>query len=411
VYAPTLLSSLEANHSKVDLKKVQQKPQLESTMLADLVAAPNHASAGPTGIQRKPTPEKSTSKAVSMKTSKTMPSVAAAEVSSEEHAVKEDAASQDATADGSVGVFAGTVQEKHPLTAAADGGRYAAAHRELIRLQENGDPKEFLDETVIGRISRIGSKFASAMGLLCLKPEDMKVYEKNDKLSLRWGMKLEGNIMQVVSIADFDADFLKMVCLDLEPDLENAISEDDIRQELFSSAHAHDVSWRKRMIKAGVGTKSDDIVMVSSIDALDEPLNSVCSLKYSLDKKATMDAFGTPIPTPDNGYVRTPYMMTATAFTPLAIDGDKMRGVRKLECVEIEMAPVVAKVLGVMPGFMIKKLCRGNIETKTTLTRKMLQATGSALDQRVKLPPLQCKMQRPPSLQFLEEVRKHICAL
>merc|ERR1711865_146474 len=95
------------------------------------------------------------------------------------------------------------------------------------------------------------------------KPEDLKVYEENKKLSMRWGMKLDGVIMKIVSVTDFDADFLAMVSLDLEAGLEGKISEDEITQEIFSKPHAHDASWRKRMVKSGVGTKSDDIVMVS----------------------------------------------------------------------------------------------------------------------------------------------------
>jgi len=378
--APTLLSSTA--NQKTSSEAAPEKAPLNSALVEAVpitlaqtpeVASTENACVGLKGMASSPTQEDP---------------VIVANDTSDPVAVTED--------------IAVVTQEKHPLAKAAALGRYAAAHRELLDLQKSGgDPEQFLDKAAIERVNRIGATFAGATRLFKMKPDDLKMFEENKKLNLKWGLKLEGAKMIVVSIVDYnDANFLKMACLDLEPDLEDKISEDEIVQELFSQPHAHDVSWRKRMVKSGVGTKSDDILVVSSVDALDESLQAVCSLKYTLDKSATADPYGTPIPARDAGHERTPYQMTVTALTPLAIGGDKMRGVRKFECVEVELPSVVSKILGVMPGFMLKKMCRGNVETKVRLTLDFVQ-TSQEIDKR---------QHSQPRSGFFEHVRSHIVA-
>merc|ERR1712166_482009 len=135
---------------------------------------------------------------------------------------------------------------------------------------------------------------------------------------------------------------------------------------------------------------------MGAVDALDEPLvNAVSTLKYTVAAKATADPFGNAIPPLAPGHLRTPYVMTATAFTPLGLHGDKMRGVRKVEVMEIELAPTVAKVLGMMPNFLLKKLCRGSVETKAKLTHEFI---GNSEE-------LKKRMQMAPRSDFLEKIR------
>ena len=127
-------------------------------------------------------------------------------------------------------------------------------------------------------------------------------------------------------------------------------------------------------------------------------MNAVCSLKYTLDKGANTDPYGTPVPAADPGYLPTPYQFTATSFTPLGRGGSKLQGVRKFECVETELPPTIAKVLGVMPSFLLKKLCRGNIEAKVKMTMDVVK-NFAELEQRVQV---------PPRSEFLGQVQSHI---
>jgi len=291
-------------------------------------------------------------------------------------------------------------------------GRYAEANRELLKLEASlsgavlGDrgrvvptPIEILGAEAIERVRRIGAKFEDAQRLLKMKPQDLAVNEENSTLKLKWGMKLEKTMMRVVTVTEIDVDFLKVLALDLEADLEDKISEDEISQVMFGQPHAHDVSWRKRMVKAGVGTKADDIMMVSVVDALDEPeVKAVCTLKYTLAAEATADPFGNVIPPLADGHLRTPYVMTATTFTPLGLDGDKMRGVRKVEIQEVELPPTVAKILGMMPNFLLKKLCRGSMEAKAKLIPEVIRDSEE----------LNKRLQMSPRSEFLEQIRGRI---
>merc|ERR1740138_1463189 len=106
---------------------------------------------------------------------------------------------------------------------------------------------------------------------------------------MRWGVKLDGNFMTIISVADFEVDFIKAVALHMEADLESRFNEDDISAEMLSRPHAHEVSWRRRCVSKSTGNKSDDVVTVSSVNALDEPLKAVCVLQGTLAGKATAD--------------------------------------------------------------------------------------------------------------------------
>lgn len=295
-------------------------------------------------------------------------------------------------------------QDTHPLAIATDLGRYASAYRELIELQKiGGDPNEFLDKDAIERVTRIGAKFTDAMKMFETQPEDLKINEENKKLKLRWGMKLEEATLILVSVCDIDVNVMKVLSLDLEADLENKISDADLKQEMFSEPHAHDVSWHKHSVKSGLGTKFDDILMTSSVDALDEPLKAVCSLKYTLDAGATADPYGTPIPKVDPGHTRSPYYFNATAWTPLALGGDKMRGIRKFETTTWELDSIIVKILSMMPNFVLKKLIRQSVESKIKLISEVLQ---NAED----LKEIDGRMQMLPRSKFIEQVRSHIDA-
>jgi hypothetical protein len=255
-------------------------------------------------------------------------------------------------------------------------GKYAAANK-LLQLEKAAGGCG-LDEATTERIHRIGNKFNEAMRMLQAKPGDLKVSEHNKQLGLHWGLKLDGPIMQIVSVKDYDVDFLKMVALDLKRDMEGKTCDDEISQEILGTPCTHDVCWRRKAVIKGVGQKLDDVMMVNSVNALDEPLGAVCSMKYTLAESDTTDPHGTPIPAVMSGFSRTPFVMYATSFTPLALEGNKLRGVRKVECLETKLSPMLAKVLGVMPSFLLKKLIRGNQETMAKKTLEVLNSAESA---------------------------------
>jgi len=225
-------------------------------------------------------------------------------------------------------------------------GRYAAAYRELQKIQKSvGEvrPCEFLDAATIERVKRIGAKCDAGMQMLAMNPEDLRIHEENKELQIRWGMTLEGGFIKVITVVDYDVDFLKGVLLDLEGDLDEHVSEDDVTAELLSKPHPHDASWRERTVKPPpIRTKCDDVHMVSSVDALDEALNAVCCFKYSLDPSATADPYGTQIPPPDDGYQRSPHVAQYSASIPLSLHGEKMRGMRKIIFFEWSVPPCCA---------------------------------------------------------------------
>jgi len=290
---------------------------------------------------------------------------------------------------------------KRSLNTSLRAGKYIAASRALLRGDEHGSG---LDEATLERIHRIDSKFNEATRMLTAKPGDLKVSEHNKQLGLHWGLKLEGSIMQIVSVKDYDVDFVKMIELDLQRDMEDKTCEDNVSQEILGAPFPHDICWRRKAVIKGIGQKLDDVMMVNSVNALDEPLSAVCTMKYTLAESATADPHGTPLPPVAPGSSRTPFVMYATSFTPLALGGDAMRGVRKLECLETKLSPMLAKVLGVMPNFLLKKLVRGNQEAMAKLTTELLKSAES--ENLLKASHhADCK-----NADFLEQLRQEIIA-
>jgi hypothetical protein len=295
-------------------------------------------------------------------------------------------------------VPAQSLDSKESLNKMLRVGKYVAANRELLQI-EKAKGGSGLDDVTTERVHRIGDKFQEALRMLKSKPGDLKVSEQNKELGLHWGMKLEGSIMQIVSVKDYDVDFVKMIALDLQRDMENNICDDDVSQEILGAPMPHDICWRRRAVIKGVGQKLDDVMMVNSVNALDEDLGAVCSMKYTLAESATVDPHGIPIPAVASGFSRTPFVMYASSFTPLALGGDQLRGVRKVECLETKLSSTLAKVLGVMPNFLLKKLIRGNQETMAKLTLQVLKSAES--ENLVKV---------PHHADFLDQLRQEIIA-
>jgi hypothetical protein len=276
---------------------------------------------------------------------------------------------------------------KESVTDAANAGRYAMAHAGMPTV--GIDPKEYLDSEVIERINRIGSKFNETISMLQKKPADVKANEKNASLRLEWSVSVEGSIMEMISVEDYDCDIMKLIALDLQRSLENKIQGDDtVVNEIQGEPFAHDVCWRRRDNK----NKLDDILMASCIDALDTPVKAICILKYSLPTAVTKLPGLDSIPAAQDGYERTPYIMIATSFAPLP-----QGGVRRIEVDHRDLPAGLAKALGVMPTFMLKKVVRGRLENEVKSINETLKS--SSFDELVKAPHQE---------KFLEQLRQRI---
>jgi hypothetical protein len=251
---------------------------------------------------------------------------------------------------------------------AAEAAKYATAFKKIGELRNSGaKPEDHLDKDMIARIDRIGAKFNEALGLLTTRPDTLKANEKNDKLGVHWGVQLDGAVMKSCSVKEFDCDIMKVIGIALSRNLEGQLLEDKkLSGTINGKPHAHDVSWRR----LDESNKLDNNGMVSIVDALDEPMKGICIMNYYNAPTATTDPLGNTLTPCQSGFNRTPQQLIATQIVPSA------KGALKTEVVMMELPSGMAKTLGMMPGFVFKKLMRGLVETPIKNTAEMVKSPG-----------------------------------
>jgi len=119
-------------------------------------------------------------------------------------------------------------------------------------------------------------------------------------------------------------------------------------------------------------------------------------MRYTLDPFEVRDPFGTPLPTPESGKVRTASLMHAAAFTPLHMHGGKTRGVRKHEVRQMMLETDMRSSL--LPSSYLQKRWREDVEKRVTMTAKMLKCFEESPGQP----------SSPPYSEFIEQVRSHL---
>jgi hypothetical protein len=256
---------------------------------------------------------------------------------------------------------------------AASKGQYAAAHRAFLRLERlGGNPSKYIDEVTLECVDRIGRKFIEAMEMFMLKP-GLSLTKRNTRLGLDWGMKLQCDGLSIVAVEDYDVDFVNMIAIQLQRDMGNMCFPDAATSQ-FHGNSAHESCWRRQVFDSLCNTWRDDIIMVSSCNVLDEILNGVCVMEYTLPAGASTDPFGTPLPAIAPGCARTPSLLTASVFTPLGKQGDISRGVRKCQCTKLKFSPEDATIIRSMSEASLIDNVQERLETASRLTREMMQS-------------------------------------
>jgi len=288
-----------------------------------------------------------------------------------------------------VAVAASTVEqildESGRLTEALKQGRYVAASRELKKLEDKAILMPALDASSRERLKRIEGRYEAGMKLIQSKPGDFRISEENAELNLSWGLKLEGDRLVILQETKFPSLSLVDCCmLEFERDLENHLTDDDIKTTMLSSPLAHECTWHRLAHIKDVGSKIDDVVVESALDALDEPCKSVIGMRYSpsaYDASAKVDPSGNAIPPPEKGRDRPPYVFFFTKLTPSS------NGVIRTEVSEAQIPSTVAKILGWMPGFVLKKLFRKMLENQAKYAVELVQKRRAVLDERLQAAP------------------------
>lgn len=290
--------------------------------------------------------------------------------------------------------------EEHSLVVAERLGRGAEAYRQLLELEAaGGNPREFLAESSIERIRRIGATYERSLKLLGSKVTNYATNEKNLRLNLEWGMELKDGLLRMMYVCEHDIDLVKVLAFGQEVDLQGALEKDMVRAEPVGEQQANDAMWHIISHDKTLGTKTDELVFASTLDALSEPIGSIWNAAYTPPQDMT-ELEGVPLPMLEKGYSRPSYSFAATLLTPLSVDGGAVQRCRQISVFEARLPKVVNGIMSVMPAFLLKRFMRTEIEKRVASLAPLLK-TSSEHEQR---------MLTSPRREFYEHVQWHLAA-
>jgi len=283
-------------------------------------------------------------------------------------------------------------------------GRYANAYRTLQSLETAGrNPYDFVDESIVERVRRITPMYAEALQE-CGKAET----NMSDMGNYLWLEELQSEIVYLFKGKTLSVAFSRYVQNVNVSSLVAAIAENDIiqknPQDYTLPATAPTKSWKRKNSLSGIPTdlaaecavsngddeycmklpttgggwnasircsvelgrpipsdsiwhtmtkepdvpvRSDDVLHISIVDALDEPCNSIFIFMYTM---LNTDALGSQPPPVLKGHTRQPWNFTTFKYTP------HRDGIRFFIIVDAELHPAVIYILKWLPTVIMKKV-------------------------------------------------------
>lgn len=277
------------------------------------------------------------------------------------------------------------VEEVRAFHAATQAGRFLEAQRELDRLRAAGlVPSEVLGPAPVERTLRIISKYQASLDLLKSRVEDFPVNEANESLNMKWGFELKEGCLRIVTIMLFpDMDVVRCFAAAQERDLQKPFNAGLVRANTLGQVNAHDNFWRSWTVSKTTNTKGDNVAIISSTDALDEPLGSLWSAMYTPTPEAC-DMAKVTIPPTEEGHGRAEYSFMVYSVTPAAPrqSGDRSTGLHMKVLAETALPAVVRAVLSMMPAWALKRVMRSKVEKMPKQFKAYVQGSEE-LDRRI----------------------------
>jgi len=209
-------------------------------------------------------------------------------------------------------------EEVGPILEAARRGRWVEAHKELRKLREEGrNVDSALGDAMVERITRIGNRFAESLEEIDERQDDNSWTRECDaKTGLHYSFRLANNTFQVVASENFEGfDALQAFVALCEFDLCGQCCRDITSVECVSHERINDSIWRlQRHAQSG---REDNIVQVSTVDALDEQIGCLWLCAYTPTEEQATSLLGFPLPQPEEGAVRVGLWRIVYVVTPI----------------------------------------------------------------------------------------------
>eukprot|EP00927_Polykrikos_kofoidii_P072730 TRINITY_DN68819_c0_g1_i1.p1 TRINITY_DN68819_c0_g1~~TRINITY_DN68819_c0_g1_i1.p1 ORF type:complete len:553 (+),score=65.93 TRINITY_DN68819_c0_g1_i1:71-1729(+) len=203
-----------------------------------------------------------------------------------------------------------------PVATAVRSGRFVEAYRRLNRLKDSGvNLLDGMTESMIERIRRMGTRFDDSLRDICPSESDGWKTETDNNFGIEFSIRLTRGIVQVVSSRVFEGvdaliGFVALCELDLYekyfPDIATA---EPLRERM------NDSIWRLK--RNAHGGREDNVVHVSCLDSLDEPLGGLWLCLYTPETEGASELCKVPLPKPEAQAVRVGFWRSVFVITPI----------------------------------------------------------------------------------------------
>lgn len=238
--------------------------------------------------------------------------------------------------------------------AAVAEGRLLDAHRAIQRLEQDHDDAGAIlgDDLAVERVERLATLYDSSLSFLARAPEELYDHETEPALNLRWGVEVQGsNLKVLLRVTACDIDATRLFAALLERDLQRPISAGLLEAETLGAEHANDACWRSISYSKTTWSYSDNVVMLSSLDALDEESGCIWLSSYTPDQNTT-DVQEIDVPPPRKDHSRSKYVFMAVAARP------RPEGLEVTMGMDVRLPDLALPIVRSTPGFLLRSMAR-----------------------------------------------------
>lgn len=277
------------------------------------------------------------------------------------------------------------VEEVRAYNLAESRGQFISARREQQRLQAAGvDPEHIFKQQSLERVRRVCTTYEESMKILQGRFKDMDTSEKMDCYNCEWGLTVKGDALTMLySVEEPELDLISAVAALMERDLQKAFNQGIVRTERLGTSSSNEQFWRTWTYSRTAKAYSDNIQIINSMDALDEPVAAVWG-SYATPSTEAATAQGVYLPPADPGCARTEHAFTVWQLVPMHDQGHRHRslGFRMRMQMDVKLPAVIATAVNLLPWFAVRRLARNRVSKAVKEFHEFVR-TSEELKERV----------------------------
>jgi hypothetical protein len=278
-------------------------------------------------------------------------------------------------------------------------GRIVDAKRDLACMRAIGFPvEEHVASRTLEQVDRVVGRFEASLDELYMDPA--KGWIKDWLVEgIEFGYHILDGTLSLVSVAEYDGcDILKAFAAICEVDLCHGYKTNVTCATPVDGWHATDSVWRILQYGMMSGGLEDNVVQLSIVDALDEPLGSLWASMYVPSHVSGLH--GMKPPGPQAGAARALAGHSTVCITPVATSSSMGSEAQRFR-MKMAVSGPVPRAVALMPSILLKAAVRRCAKDMVAAFWK--HATECAeLDHRISA---------SPRARFYSAIRQHLLGI